>query len=68
VGQEDPEPRPLPAVALLNLKLLRVDGLEVLRRIWAQPHTWILPVVEAVRHLGLYWLLLNITPPSRAEP
>ena len=23
--------------------------------------------VEAVRHLGLYWLLLNITPPSRAD-
>ena len=98
-GQEDPEPRPLPAVVLLDLKLPRVDGLEVLRRIRAHPHTRTLPVVvltssqedqdvaasytngvnsyvrkpvnfvefvEAVRQLGLYWLLLNI-PPTRAD-
>ena len=77
-----------------------MDGLEVLRRIRAHPHTRTLPVVvltssqedqdvaasysngvnsyvrkpvnfvefvEAVRHLGLYWLLLNVTPPSRAD-
>ena len=99
-GQEDPDPRPLPAVVLLDLKLPRMDGLEVLRRIRAHPHTRTLPVVvltssqedhdvaasyssgvnsyirkpvnfvefvEAVRHLGLYWLLLNVTPPSRAD-
>ena len=99
-AQDDPDPRPLPAVVLLDLKLPRVDGLEVLRRIRAHPHTRTLPVVvltssqedqdvaasysngvnsyvrkpvnfvefvEAVRHLGLYWLLLNVTPPSRAD-
>ena len=99
-GQEDPDPRPLPAVVLLDLKLPRMDGLEVLRRIRAHPDTRTLPVVvltssqedhdvaasysngvnsyvrkpvnfvefvEAVRHLGLYWLLLNVTPPSRAD-
>lgn len=87
--------RPEPAVVLLDLKLPRVDGLEVLRRIRADPRTRTLPVVvltsskeeqdvaasyssgvnsyirkpvdfteftEAVRQLGLYWLLLNIPP------
>ena len=98
--QENPDPRPLPAVVLLDLKLPRVDGLEVLRRIRAHPDTRALPVVvltssqedqdvaasyssgvnsyvrkpvdfvefiEASRQLGLYWLLLNVTPPSRAD-
>lgn len=86
----------LPAVILLDLKLPRVDGLEVLRRIRSDPRTRLLPVVvltssreeqdlvasyslgansyvrkpvdfqqfvEAVRQLGLYWLLLNEPPP-----
>ncbi|HKM55470.1 MAG TPA: response regulator [Isosphaeraceae bacterium] len=99
-GQEDPDPRSLPAVVLLDLKLPRMDGLEVLRRIRAHPHTRTLPVVvltssqedhdvaasysngvnsyirkpvnfvefvEAVRQLGLYWLLLNVNPPSGAD-
>lgn len=35
----------LPAVVLLNLKLPRVDGLEVLRRIRADERTKFLPVV-----------------------
>ena len=86
-----------PAVVLLDLKLPKVDGLEVLRRLRADPHGKRQPVVvltcskeeqdvvasydlgansyilkpvdfdrfiEAVRHLGLYWLLLNEPPPN----
>jgi CheY-like chemotaxis protein len=39
------EERPVPALVLLGLKLLRVDGLEVLRRIRAHQRTRLLPVV-----------------------
>ena len=35
----------LPAVVLLDLKLPRIDGLEVLRRVRADPRTHLLPVV-----------------------
>lgn len=89
--------RPLaPEVTLLDLKLPRIDGLEVLRRIREDQRTRLLPVViltssneerdrlqsynlgansyvrkpvdfvqftDAVRQLGLYWLLLNERPP-----
>ena len=89
----------MPQVILLDLKLPRVDGLEVLRRIRAEERTWLLPVViltssneerdriegyglgansyvrkpvdfnqflEAVRQLGLYWLILNEPVPARS--
>ena len=39
------EARDLPAVLLLDLKLPRVDGLEVLRRVRAEPRTRLLRVV-----------------------
>ena len=92
------EVRALPAVMLLDLKLPRSDGLDVLRQIRADPRTKLLPVViltssieeedlfksyglgansyirkpvdfdqfmESVRQLGLYWLVLNESPPVR---
>jgi CheY-like chemotaxis protein len=37
--------RPLPELVLLDLKLPRVDGLEVLRRVRAEERTRLLPVV-----------------------
>ncbi len=85
-----------PTVILLDLKLPRIDGLEVLRRLRADERTRSLPVViltsskeeqdlvqgyglgansyirkpvdftqftEAVRQVGLYWLLLNEPQP-----
>lgn len=38
-------PQDLPSVVLLDLKLPKIDGLEVLRRIRADEHTHLLPVV-----------------------
>jgi two-component system, response regulator len=86
----------LPVVVLLDLKLPKVDGLQVLKEIRQHEVTKLLPVViltssteesdliagyslgansyirkpvdfeqfiEAVKHLGLYWLLWNEPPP-----
>jgi len=93
---EDARPS-LPQLVLLDLKLPKIDGLDVLRRIRSEERTRLLPVViltssveerdllegyrlgansyvrkpvdflefaEAVRQLGLYWLILNRPPPA----
>lgn len=44
-GAHEGSPPALPAVVLLDLKLPRIDGLEVLRRVRADPRTSLLPVV-----------------------
>ena len=91
-GRQDPEPQ----IVLLDLKLPKVDGLEVLRQMRDDPRTKLMPVViltsskeesyvlrgyelransyirkpvdfarfvEAVREIGMYWLVLNEPPP-----
>jgi two-component system response regulator len=45
LGAPGTAPQPVPAVVLLDLKLPRIEGLEVLRRIRADQRTRLLPVV-----------------------
>jgi two-component system response regulator len=87
----------MPVVTLLDLKIPKIDGIEVLQRIRADQRTRLYPVViltssleekdlldgyrlgansyirkpvdfvqfnEAVKQLGLYWLLWNEPPPA----
>lgn len=88
-----------PNLVLLDLKLPKVDGLQVLQTLKSDPRTKPIPVIiltsskeerdlvnsyqlgvnsyiqkpvdfsqfqEVVRHLGMYWLLMNSKPPAAA--
>ncbi len=89
--------RPLPVLVLLDLKLPRIMGLDVLKRLRADERTKLVPIVvltgsseesdryqsyvegvnayvvkpvefdafsEAVKQLGLVWLVINEPPPD----
>lgn len=98
-GQFADHPDGLPVLVLLDLKMPRVDGLEVLRQMKADPVLKRIPVVmmtssreqadltqsyelgvnsyvvkpvkfqgfiDAVKHVGVYWVLVNEAPPPAA--
>ena len=44
-GYSERDPHDLPQAILLDLKLPKIDGLEVLKRIRAEPRTSLLPVI-----------------------
>ena len=100
-AQRDRNPSDLPEVVLLDLKLPKLHGLEVLQQIRADERTQLLPVVvlttssedrdivesyrlgansyirkpvdydqftEAIRQLGMYWLVLNQGVPNTGVP
>ena len=91
------DPKDMPEVVLLDMKLPKIDGLGVLRRMRADERTRRLPVViltsskeekdvmssydlgansfvrkpvdfgefvDAAKHLGVYWLIMNEPPPT----
>ena len=89
--------RPLPVLVLLDLKLPKIMGIDVLKRLRAEERTKLVPIVvltssqeesdryqsyvegvnayvvkpvqfddffEAVKQLGLFWLVINQPPPD----
>jgi two-component system, response regulator len=94
----DRDPHQMPQLVLLDIRLPKMDGLEVLRHLRADKRMRLIPVVmltssneeqdlvqsyesgansyvrkpidfpqfvEAIRQLGMYWLVLNETPPPK---
>ncbi len=96
-GVAGKETNGMPSVILLDLKLPKIDGIEVLKKLRSDGRTKLIPIViltsskeqkdlidsynlgansyirkpvdfnhfaEAVKQLGLYWLILNEAPPK----
>src|SRR5437016_8588344 len=59
-GSAGRQPHSMPQLVLLDLKLPRVDGLEVLRRLRADPRTHLLPVVRSEEHTSELQSLTNL--------